>query len=70
VLDEQHQAKLKNILEVQLADNFKGWLVRHDGTSVRLRSEDAPPLRSQERLYEVMRREAGGTAARPPARFE
>jgi polyphosphate kinase len=70
VLDEQHQAKLKNILEVQLADNFKGWLVSHDGTSVRLRSEDAPPLRSQERLYEVMRPEAGGTAARPPARLE
>jgi polyphosphate kinase len=70
VLDEQHQAKLRNILEVQLADNFKGWLVRHDGTSVRLRSEEVPPLRSQERLYEVMRPEVGGTAARPPARFD
>ncbi len=70
VLDEQHQAKLKNILEVQLADNFKGWLVRHDGTSVRLRSEGAPPLRSQERLYEVMRPEPVGTAARPAARLE
>jgi len=70
VLDEQHQAKLKNILEVQLADNFKGWLVRHDCSSVRLRCENVPPLRSQERLYEVMRPEPGGPAIRPPARFE
>ncbi len=70
VLDEQHQAKLKNILEVQLADNFKAWLVRHDGTSVRLRSDEVPPLRSQERLYDVMRHEPGGPATRPPARFE
>ena len=57
VLDEQHQAKLKEILEVQLADNFKGWQVRHDGTSVRLRAEGVAQLRSQERLYEVMRQE-------------
>jgi polyphosphate kinase len=70
VVDEQHQAKLRNILEVQLADNFKGWQVRHDGTSVRLRSDDALPLRSQERLYELMRQESGGAAARPPVRFE
>jgi polyphosphate kinase len=57
VLDEQHQAKLKEILVVQLADNFKGWQVRHDGTSVRLRAEGVPQLRSQERLYEVMGQE-------------
>jgi polyphosphate kinase len=57
VLDEQHRSKLKNILEVQLADKFKGWQVRHDGSSVRLRTEAVPQLRSQERLYEVMRHE-------------
>lgn len=70
VLDEQHQAKLKNILEVQLADNFKGWQVRADGTSVRLRSENVPPLRSQERLFEVMRHDPGGSAGRPRASSE
>jgi polyphosphate kinase len=64
VLDEQHQAKLKEILVVQLADNFKGWQVRHDGTSARLRAEGVPQLRSQERLYEVMRQEPGGAKAR------
>jgi polyphosphate kinase len=66
VLDPQHQTKLKNILEVQLADNFKGWQVRQDGTSVRLRSEDVPQSRSQEQLYEVMRQEPGDSATRPP----
>jgi polyphosphate kinase len=66
VLDPQHQTKLKNILEVQLADNFKGWQVRQDGTSVRLRSEGVPQSRSQEQLYEVMRQEPGDSATRPP----
>jgi polyphosphate kinase len=71
VLDPQHQTKLKNILEVQLADNFKGWQVRQDGTSVRLRSEGVPQSRSQEQLYEVMRQEPGDSATRPPlAPFE
>jgi polyphosphate kinase len=71
VLDPQHQTKLKNILEVQLADNFKSWQVRPDGTSVRLRSDDVPQSRSQEQLYEVMRQEPRDSATRPPlAAFE
>ena len=35
VLDEQHQAKLKKILEIQLGDNVKGWRIQPDGSSVR-----------------------------------
>ncbi|MGH7812125.1 MAG: polyphosphate kinase 1, partial [Candidatus Binatia bacterium] len=70
VLDEQHQTKLKNILEAQLADNFKSWQTCQDGTSVRLRSEGVTPLRSQEQLYEVMRQEPGAAESRLPGRFE
>jgi polyphosphate kinase len=70
VLDEQHQMKLRNILEVQLADNFKAWQVRQDGSSVRLRSKEVPQLRSQEQLYEVVRQEPGGSATRQPAQFD
>ena len=36
VLDEQHQAKLKKILEIQLGDNVKGWRIQPDGSSVRM----------------------------------
>jgi polyphosphate kinase len=65
VIDEHHQAKLREILEVQLADNFKGWQVHHDGSSVRRRSEGVEPMRSQEWLYQVMRADFGGVAVRP-----
>jgi polyphosphate kinase len=69
VLDEQHQAKLKSILQVQLADHFKGWQLRYDGTSVRLRSEGDQATRSQERLYDVMRPELAGATLLPAAPF-
>lgn len=37
VLDEQHQeAKLKEILETQLADSSKCWRIQNDGHSVRI----------------------------------
>jgi polyphosphate kinase len=55
VLDEKHQAKLKEILEIQMADSVKSWRIQDDGTSVRIRSDGAAYLRSQEQLYEVMR---------------
>jgi polyphosphate kinase len=54
VLDAQHQARLKEILEIQLSDSAKGWQVQPDGRSLKSRSETAPYLRSQERLYEII----------------
>ncbi|HTN69667.1 MAG TPA: polyphosphate kinase 1 [Methylomirabilota bacterium] len=54
VLDARHQAKLKDILEIQLNDTIKGWQIQPDGTSVKAQSEAAPYLRSQEYLYEIM----------------
>jgi len=54
VLDTRHQAKLKDILEIQLNDTIKGWQIQPDGTSVKAQSEAAPYLRSQEYLYEIM----------------
>jgi polyphosphate kinase len=55
VLDPQHQARLKDILEIQLKDTIKAWELRSDGSYVRTRIEGAPPLRSQEQLYEISR---------------
>jgi polyphosphate kinase len=55
VLDGSHQARLKEILEVQLSDTAKGWQIQSDGTSLKARSDAASYLRSQEHLYEVVR---------------
>ena len=64
VLDEQHQAKLKKILEIQLGDNVKGWRIQPDGSSVRMPSEGSLSARSQEQLYEFIRAEQAGAATR------
>jgi polyphosphate kinase len=66
VVDEQHQAKLKQILEIQLGDNVKGWRIQPDGSSVRTPAESAPSVRSQEQLYEFIRAEPGDAAKRSP----
>jgi polyphosphate kinase len=66
VVDEQHQAKLKQILEIQLGDNVKGWRIQPDGSSVRTPAESAPSVRSQEQLYEFIRAEPGDAATRSP----
>jgi hypothetical protein len=58
-LDEQHQARLKEILEIQLSDNVKGWQIHADGSSTRIASPDAHSSRSQEQIYEVMRQDYG-----------
>jgi polyphosphate kinase len=63
VLDEHHQVKLKEILEVQLADSIKGWQMQSDGAYLRLSGSVNDDSRSQERLYELMRREC---SALPP----
>ena len=54
IIDLQLQAKLKEILEIQLADTVKGWCIHPDGTSSRTRIDGVVPSRSQERLYRLM----------------
>jgi polyphosphate kinase len=53
VLDPQLQSQVHRILEVQLADTVKARRILGDGTSVRIDADGRPPLRSQERLYEL-----------------
>jgi len=61
VLDPVLQAQVREILEIQLADTVKARRIRSDGTSARPGTNGAPPLRSQDRLYEVV----GAAAPRP-----
>ncbi len=53
VLDPKLQAQVREILEVQLADTVKARRILPDGSSVRVQAEGRPPLRSQERLYDL-----------------
>jgi polyphosphate kinase len=53
VLDPALQAQVGRILEVQLADTVKARRILGDGTSVRVHADGRPPVRSQERLYEL-----------------
>ena len=67
VLDPHLQTQVREILEIQLADTVKARRILHDGSSVRIRGLAESRLRSQERLYEVARRQAIGSvlASRP-----
>jgi hypothetical protein len=51
------QTKLKEILELQLADNTKAWLMRPDGSYVRNQRNEKPAFRFQERFYEMLKAE-------------
>jgi polyphosphate kinase len=53
VLEPALQAQVREILDIQLADTVKARRLLGDGTSVRVRAEGRPPLRSQENLWEV-----------------
>jgi polyphosphate kinase len=53
ILDPRLQRRLREVLEVQLADTVKARVILPDGRSVRVASGTGPPLRSQERLYEL-----------------
>ena len=59
VLDPALQAQIREILEIQLADSVKARVLGPDGRS-RRRATSKDPLRSQERLYEIL-------ARRPPS---
>jgi polyphosphate kinase len=58
ILDGQHQARLKEILEIQLNDTVKGWQMHSDGSYHRALSGANGACRSQERLYELIRSSA------------
>jgi len=53
VLEPGLRAQVREILDIQLADTVKARRILPDGRSVRVDAEGRPPLRSQERLYEV-----------------
>ena len=53
VLDPDLQARIREILEIQLADTVKARRILADGTSERIRAVAGRALRSQQRLYEV-----------------
>jgi polyphosphate kinase len=53
VLEPALQAQIREILTIQLADTVKARRLLGDGTSVRVRADGRPPLRSQESLWEL-----------------
>ncbi len=53
VLDRKLQVQVREILDIQLADTVKARRILPDGSSVRVQAEGRPPLRSQERLYDL-----------------
>jgi polyphosphate kinase len=53
VLDPDLQARIREILEIQLADTVKARRIRADGSSERIPTAGGRALRSQQRLYEV-----------------
>jgi polyphosphate kinase len=55
VLDPQLQAKLKDILDLQLVDSVKAWQMEPDGGYVRKIGVNGPAFRFQERFYEMLR---------------
>jgi polyphosphate kinase len=54
VLEPQLQRRLKEILELQFADSAKAWRMEPDGSYARIRSDNGPPFRFQERFYEIL----------------
>jgi len=64
ILDPQHQARLKEILEIQLGDTAKGWQIQPDGASIKPRTQGSNLLRLQEQLYEVMKNSSDAAFAK------
>jgi polyphosphate kinase len=63
VMEPQIQKRLKNIVELQLAETVKGWWMQPDGSYVRSRNTEMPALRFQERFYEILQAEDRNSAA-------
>jgi len=53
VLDLGLQAKVREVLDIQLADTVKAHRILPDGSSVRVVADGQPALRSQQRLYDI-----------------
>jgi polyphosphate kinase len=67
VLDPDLQARIREILETQLADTVKARRILADGSSERLPTSAARALRSQQRLYEITGAEGPGASCGAPA---
>ena len=63
VIEPRLQTKLKEILELQLTDNVKSWLMQPDGSYVRIKNNDKPAFRFQERFYEMLQAEERSSSA-------
>jgi polyphosphate kinase len=61
VLEPALQNRLKEILELQLADNVKGWRMQSDGSYSRPRS-GKEPIRFQECYYDKLQADAHAAA--------
>ncbi len=70
IVDPQHQARLKEILENQLSDTVKAWALRADGSYVRIRGEGIPHVRSQVKLYEIYKTSGAANLAGKNARID
>jgi polyphosphate kinase len=64
VIDPRLQAKLKDFLELQLADTVKGWWMQPDGNYVRRSSKDLADLRFQEHFYDILQAEHRSSAVK------
>jgi len=53
VLAPELQKSLRAVLDTQLADNVKARIILPDGRFERISTDGQPPLRSQDRLYEL-----------------
>jgi polyphosphate kinase len=54
IIDAALQNRIKDILETQLSDNIKAWWMQPDGHYRRAAADVSSPLRSQEKLYELI----------------
>ena len=57
VVEPRLQSKLKEILELQLGENTKAWLLQPDGSYARVRKDDTSEFRFQERFYDLLQAE-------------
>ena len=63
VLDAKLKTRLKDVLELQLADTVKAWRMEPDGSYLRNGNNGAPPFRFQERYYEMLQEDEHTAAA-------
>jgi polyphosphate kinase len=64
VIDPRLQTRLKDFLELQLADTVKGWWMQPDGNYIRRTNQDLAGLRFQERFYEILQAEHRSSATK------